>query len=221
MGTAMIDNIAAYEAAKARNIRNNRRIGAERRWLDANPDAARVKDFLLEQGAFEPSVTIDAEGHSHWTMHPTRRASLGQFFSKMQASLIEWGALSDAQTAAVVQMIDTAEQRVAEREAAKEAKRASAQHVGTVGERRDFDLTVTFRTSFETRFGHTIVYVCEDADKNVIVYKGSAYLTPAVSNGAGHHYAERGDRIVLTATIKEHTQRDGVAQTIIARPKQK
>jgi hypothetical protein len=219
MEIEMIDNIARWEAGKQRNIRNNRRIGAARRWFANNADAQRVNDFLLAEGDYAPAPTVDADGHTRWAMHPIRRASLGEFFSNMQSQLNEWGALTDAQTAAVVRMIDKAGERIAEREATKEAKRASAQHVGTVGERREFDLVVKFRTSFETQFGCTQVYVCEDADGNVIVYKGSSYLTP-VTCGAGQHYAEKGDRITLKATIKEHTVRDGIAQTIISRPKQ-
>jgi len=208
-------NAARYEAARAARIKENRRIGNARRWFAGNADAQRVHDFLMEEGDFAPTYAVDAEGDGHWNMHPHRKAALGEFFGKMYDSLIEWGSLSDAQTAAVARMIDKAAERIAEREAAKQEKRDTAKHIGVVGERRDFDLTVVFTTGYETQFGFTVVFIMEDVEQNVVVYKGSSSLR------AGEQVAVKGDRVTLKATIKDHTTRDGVAQTIIARPKQK
>ena len=62
----------------------------------------------------------------------------------------------------------------------------------------------------------TWVFVTEDSDGNVVVYKGSGHLYNADGQGA-----TKGDKVAVKATIKEHGERDGVKQTIIARPKQK
>jgi hypothetical protein len=86
------------------------------------------------------------------------------------------------------------------------ADRAISKHVGTVGERREFALTVNKVFSFESQYGRTFINICKDADGNVIVYKGS--------NGF-----EEGDALTLKATVKAHDEREGVKQTLIARPK--
>ena len=81
--------------------------------------------------------------------------------------------------------------------------------VGVIDDDYRFDLTIKFVTSFETQFGTTFVNICEDADANVVVYKGSNLL------------GGKGEKVQVKATIKAHDYRDGVAQTIISRPKAK
>ena len=66
--------------------------------------------------------------------------------------------------------------------------------------------TITFVTGFDTQFGYTTVTGLRDDDGNMIVQKG-------VSIG------DKGDRLTVTATVKEHGERNGVKQTIISRPK--
>jgi len=214
----MIENEARYEAAKARNIRNNRRIGNRKRWEQESGEdvVRRCMDFLGETGEFARIDVVDDEGYiSSSKPHPLVKASYGPFYAKMGASLNEWGRLSPGQERAVLGMIEKAQSRIEERAAAKEAKAASAQHVGTVGERRDFDLTLKFKTTYETQFGLTKVYVLEDDAGNTLVYKGSSYLTAPDGEAA-----EVGTRIKFKATIKEHGVRDGIKQTILNRPKQ-
>jgi hypothetical protein len=130
-------------------------------------------------------------------------------------SLVEWGSLTDGQTAAVVKMIDRAAERIAKREELKQVQRDGSQHVGVEGERRDFDLQVTFVTGFETQFGWSNVVGMVDANGNVHVYKGSSSLR----NVDGGDVA-KGDRVLVKATVT-HSERDGVRQTILKRPKQK
>jgi hypothetical protein len=60
--------------------------------------------------------------------------------------------------------------------------------------------------SFEGVYGVSHINICRDEAGNVIVYKGS-------------HGLEKGWRYVIKATVKAHDEREGVKQTIIARPK--
>ena len=60
--------------------------------------------------------------------------------------------------------------------------------------------------AFESQFGYTYINICKDADGNVVVYKGSNRF-------------EEGETVRVKATVKSHEERDGVAQTLIARPK--
>ncbi len=202
-----VEKADAYIAGAHARIAANRAKGARARWIKESPTAQRCIDFLFEDGEFAPIESTDAEGYLTRRTHPLVKASVGEFFGKMYTSLCDWGRLTPGQEAAVLKMIDKGMERLAQREATIEAKRQSAQHVGTVGERIDFDLVIKFTTEFETQFGMTYVHVMEDADANVVVYKGSKVL------------GQKGDAVKFKATIKTHDYRDGIAQTIVTRPK--
>lgn len=100
-----------------------------------------------------------------------------------------------------------------ERRAAIAAQKAAdaevSQHVGTVGERRDWELIVRHVLRFETDFGWMYIHLMVDNAGNVVVGKFSKAL-------AG---ADEGKRIRIKATVKSHGEREGVKQTVVNRPK--
>lgn len=198
-----IENEAAYEAAIARNIAENRRKTGERKFRAAFEDADAIIDFV------ESRVSDEQVSHYARTGHGKEGAS---FIDACWVGLKTFGGLTEKQGLAVRNILA----KNAERKAQYRAEALTKVHVGTVGERRDFDLTVRFVTYFETQWGTTWVFVMEDAEGNVVVYKGSSWLYNEQKN-----QADKGDKITLKATVKEHGERDGVKQTIIARPKQK
>lgn len=211
-----VENEQAYIRATEARIAINARKGRRTRWFVSNPDAQRCEDFLLCTGEFERIYITEGKFAGGFRTNPVVEASLGNFRQSMEDALHEYGALTDKQTAAVIAMIKRAEERLAQREERKQAERDSSKHVGVEGERRMFDLTVTFTTGFETQFGWTNVIGMTDADGNAFVYKGSSTL----KNVGGSYELARGDRVVVTATIA-HGERDGVKQTLLKRPKQK
>ena len=71
---------------------------------------------------------------------------------------------------------------------------------GTLTLKNGMEVTIKYDEETDT---HTTV----DADGNVVVYKGSTTV------------GEKGETVTLKATIKDHGEREGVNQTIIARPK--
>lgn len=203
-----IENPGQYIAAAHARIAANRIKGARAKWLAESATAQRCIDFLCEDGEFAATEIRDEAGYiTKRILHPIVQASVGEFYGSLYESLRDWGRLTPGQEAACLRLIDRALERRAQRDALIEAKRQTAQHIGTVGERRDFDLVIKFTTEFETQFGYTFVHVCEDAAGNVVVYKGSNQL------------GQKGDAIKVKATIKAHDYRDGIAQTIINRPK--
>lgn len=186
-----IENEAAYEAAKWANIKANRAKGARAKWLAAHADAEELNDWL-----FNPH-------------HPLAFYANGEFLGSIRKALNEWGGLTDGQHAAVAKSYARAQELLASRDAKRAvqlAADAQTSHVGTVGERRDFTLTAERVHSFDGQFGTTYITIFRDGDNNVIVYKGSVAF-------------ERGEKVTGKATIKAHEVRDGVPQTIIARPK--
>ena len=229
---AYIENEARYEAAIRRRIQANRAKTGRAKWLAAHDDAQTIHDWLFACGEFAPQDQVDprcslweetgeidhcysnADGTDYRCKckvvhHPLTAYARGEFLGKLRAAITEWGGLTDGQHAAAAKSVARAQELLAgrdERRAAQLAADAQTSHVGTVGERRDFTLTAERVHSFDGQFGTTYITIFRDADNNVVVYKGSVEF-------------ERGEKVTGKATVKAHDVRDGVPQTIIARPK--
>ena len=222
-----IENEAAYEAAKFARIRANRAKTGRAKWLAAHEDAQTLHDWLFAEGEFASRNVLGArccqytDGYIEHeedrngrcgckiAHHPLTYYNSGDFLNKMRGTIQEWGGLTDGQHAAVAKSYAKAQERLAGREEIRAAQKAvdeTTNHVGNVGERRDFDLTAERVHSFDGQFGTTYITIFRDADNNVIVYKGNLAFG-------------RGEKVRGKATIKAHDRRDGVPQTIIARPK--
>lgn len=197
-----IENEARYEAAIQRNIRNNARKTRSAKWL-ATPEGARANAFLFELDEFEPTYREDGRFEA---THPVVKSCLGDFWTKMRDSVAEWGSLTDGQTKAVLAMIARGEARVAERAKARAEEADKSGWIGTVGERRDFSLVIRTVIEMEGQYGYSYLHVMHDDARNVVIYKGTKEL------------GERGMRVVVKATVKDHDIRDGVKQTKISRP---
>ena len=118
--------------------------------------------------------------------------------------LVKYGSISEKQTSFIATLLNKIAGR-ADIDAQRAVDKAASQHVGTVGERREFRLIVKAVPSFDTQFGMMFVHICRDEAGNTVVYKGKSL-------------AAKGDTIVVKATIKAHGERDGEKQTVIARP---
>jgi hypothetical protein len=224
---AYIENEARYEAAIRRRIQANRAKTGRAKWLAAHEDAQTLHDWLFNEGEFigveqlGPRCCRYADGtYEHEdnkygvcgckiVSHPLSFYARGSFLDNIRKAIDEWGGLTDGQHAAVAKSFAAAKDKLAGREVARaEANAADAKtnHVGTVGERRDFDLTAERTHRFESQFGTVYITIFRDADNNIVVYKGN------VAFG-------RGEKVRGKATVKAHDLRDGVPQTIVARPK--
>lgn len=90
----------------------------------------------------------------------------------------------------------------AEREAAK-----ASQFVGNIGERITIKTeTAKLMTSWETQFGTTYLYRFTDELGNVYIWFASRTIDVQ-------------DNMILKGTVKDHSERDGVKQTVITRCK--
>lgn len=95
--------------------------------------------------------------------------------------------------------------RRADREAERAAQAATSDYVGNIGERLTFQIAeMTLVTSWENDFGRTYLYKFLDTNGNVLVWFASKTIDDATA---------------IKATVKDHTERDGVKQTIITRCK--
>jgi hypothetical protein len=200
-----VENDGAYINHAVARIATNWVKGNRTRWFAAHADAQRLQDWLNSDGEF--SCTWDERGNAR--PHPLAIRGNGGFtdlLRKLSVDLHECGGLSDKQTEIVRNALARQATFVAERKAKFAAQDASSQHIGTVGKREVFTLTIQWVKYFEGAFGATYIHGLKDAAGNVVIYKGSKCL------------GEKGATLTVKATVKEHGERDGVKQTIISRP---
>jgi hypothetical protein len=91
-------------------------------------------------------------------------------------------------------------------EVAKRQQNVTSAHFGAVGDRVEIQGIIERVISMDTHFGIKFINIIRCNTGNVVVHRGS-YL------------ADKDESIHIKATIIEHSERDGVKQTIIQRPK--
>ena len=184
-----IENMAAWKAARKRNIIAN----ARKTWTANTARANEIVD------AIDSGRLYDGYGN----------VSYGEgFMGSMARALDNFGKLTPKQSEAVLKGIDSRAAKRAEWASEKAALDAKRAFVGTVGQKVTMTLTVVHIIVLDGMYGSTYIHICEDADQNVVIYKGNSHAFPC-----------KGETATVTATIKEHGVRDGVKQTVIQRPK--
>jgi hypothetical protein len=221
-----IENPGAYERAIEARIKANAAKTRRANWFAAHPDAERLNAWLNRYGEFKGRYACGnvwatggccdnsdrclAIGEKE---HPLVRGmfagDFGGVLLQMRDAIMEWGGLTDKQTDLVRRALARAEERHAKAQQRREERLATdrnSQHIGTIGARLELTLRCEKVFSFEGFYGTTYINLCRDEANNVVVYKGSNAF-------------QEGDTFRVKATIKAHEERDGVAQTLIARPK--
>jgi hypothetical protein len=183
--TKVIEHQQAYDRAVKRNILNN----ATKTWRETTERSGEI-EFALNAGRTDEYNYADG------------------FMGSMAKAFDTYGKLTPNQSAAILKGIDARAARKAEWAAQNAAQAAQKVHVGTVGEKLVMTITTVHIVLIETAYGTIGLYICEDGNKNTIIYKGNAKGFP-----------NKGESAMVIATIKEHAVRDGVKQTIIQRPK--
>lgn len=189
-GHVFIDNPVAYERATKARIIANANTTFRRTYLDY----AEIESFL-------------ADGREYNDFGDFKCYKDG-FVGSLASAYDNFGKLSEKQVLAVRKSIEQRKARKAEWADQKALLDAKREHIGTVGEKVTLTLTCVHIITLESAYGTTFINICEDADKNTIIYKGNAIGFP-----------NKGETATIKATIKEHGVRNGVKQTVIQRPK--
>ena len=116
-------------------------------------------------------------------------------------------------TAGIAGSMIVAYQRAVSRErerAAKAARPKANVHVGEVGKRMTFEVTLDFVTGYDTAYGYTTVLKFRDAAGACIVWKAS-------NTDLGR--ADVGKGFKVTGTVKKHDEYKGEKQTMVTRCK--
>jgi hypothetical protein len=185
---ANVDNIEAWEAGRLRNILYN----ARKTWRLSTPRHLEILD-AVEVGRDYDNGRVSYRDN---------------FMGSMAYALDKFGKLTPKQSEAVLKGIDARAAKRAEWASEKAAVDAKREHIGTVGEKSTITLTVKHIVTLEGVYGISYLHICEDADNNIIIYKGNASGFPRT-----------GETATVVATIKDHGVREGVKQTVIQRPK--
>lgn len=189
-GHVFIDNPEAYaRATKARIIAN-----ANTTFMRTYSDYAEIESFLASGREYDDYGNF--------------KSYKDGFVGSLASAYDNYGKLSEKQVLAVRKCIEANKARKAEWADQKALLDAKREHVGTVGEKITLTLTCVHVIELDSAFGTVFINICEDADKNTIIYKGNAIGFP-----------NKGETATVKATIKEHGVRNGVKQTVIQRPK--
>lgn len=196
---AHIENEAAYNDAVARRIRENARKGRGARWLAEDATRQEVVNFA----------------HA-------RMETGNNFYGKLWDAYNEWYSFTDKQEA----MIRADMAKAAGFKAERRAIDSNSKHVSEVGKREVFTLTIQTISRIETDFGTMHIYKMTDAAGNIFIYKGASlgmdveYVPEDWTTARiDRRNFIKGNTLTGKATVKAHNDRDGIAQTIISRPK--
>jgi len=197
----VIEFPARYEAARKAYILAN----ANKTFFATYPDHEEVLNFIAPGRIYQDSQCVGYNDN---------------FLGSLASAFDKYGKLTEGQVNAVRKCIIARAERIALRKSEwadkNAALNAERKHLGAVGDKVTLTLTIAHIVVLEGVYGSTYIYIMEDADQNVVVYKGNSSVVGWTQEGT---VRAKGDTLTIAATIKEHGVREGVKQTVIQRPK--
>jgi hypothetical protein len=203
----------------AKNAKKNA-IRAERLSVVAKARRTQFEKNLKEFEIVEPEIsaylTEAVRINNSWgEMTVSEREGLADrndiaFCCSLHSQIGRFGKLSDKQLTAIRNIV-TAPKKV----------EIPSNHVGEVGGKIALEVTLKFYKHFESQFGTYSIVSMSDEQGNEIVYKGSTieFLSIETRHEDGsiarQGYMEPGEKVKLTAKVKEHTFYQGKKQTVI------
>lgn len=132
----------------------------------------------------------------------------------------KYGKLTEGQMVCVERAIAKRACLKEERQKEYDSKKALSNFIGEIKEKITIEVTVDAVTSYDrpqyhyNDRGYTMVYLMSDANGNRVVYKSTT--SHACLNDK---QLEKGYKVKVTATVKEHKEYNNEKQTLITRPK--
>lgn len=209
--------IAAALRSEKNSAERKARFAAIKAKETANLEAFEIaypEEFVFLKAAadhhqkFFEIVMVDINNH---TYESDKLAKPNHFLSSLYHKIAKWGNLSENQMNAVRRLI-------------ADSKKKPSEHVGIVGKRKEFELTILHKISYENDWGGGTIFIMSDAEGNKVIYKGSGYIEkivpPDEKNPYEHYtYAQVGDKVKIVGGVKAHSEYKGEKQTIIQRVK--
>lgn len=182
-----VQNESAYNAAIRINILRNAR-----------------KTWMATYGQDAETIMHDANNRRHFD-GPLEDEVVQKLplLDKLAYSLAIYGKLTEKQTALYIKVLADHKVRQAQWDSEREARKATKQWIGEVGQKKvSFDVTVLYYSCEWVAMGHCgnvrrQFIIMQDSEGNGVQYSGGSL--PEV---------QKGDRLTFTATIKDHIQND-------------
>ena len=174
-----------------------------------DPTGRRMREAKVEITDEDKATAAAAEQWAENLSDAEVDRETGDYLHNIRA-LARTGLVKD-RTAGIAASIITAYQRAVARERERARRAALPQvdaHVGTVGKRETFAVTLDFVTGYETAYGYTTVCKFRTAEGACVVWKATS--TDLARGDVGKVYA-------LTGTVKKHDEYKGAKQTIVTR----
>lgn len=188
---------------KARELDGLRMATADAAWSHgAFPSKDLPKSALLEPNAQDIELATRALEHARETLGAAHPMTLGDYEHNLRA-VIMGENVSQRLAGIAASVVPWYTRKVGEER--ERAARKASEHVGALGERATWKVSLTRVHSFETAFGTLHLHRFMDADGNVLVWK------------TGTSQLEEGKEYFLTGTVKEHGDYKGSKQTVLSR----
>jgi len=174
-----------------------------------------VKNYILANARKSFRVNVPRAGEIEaFLMDEVNKVNRFELWAKFyEALFIRYGKLTDKQVACVLNAIDKREAKKVEWAAKVAAENAKSGYVGKVGEKIKLTLKLVNIVEISVhRFsyydsGVSYINIFKDDVGNVFIYRGKSNV------------GDKGDVVVLTASIKEQSEYKGCKQNVIQRPK--
>lgn len=174
-----------------------------------------IKEELKAQGAKWDSTAR----HWHMPTKPENRESLEfgveEIYEANYAGVYEWNSWKRVDWSEPEEVEAFYITKIEKAEKALKAKESTSQHVGEVGEKLDIIVTYTHTASWENEYGGwlnhasvTNLHSFKDVQGNVYVWKTGLYIE-----------ADYGTKVHLRGSVKEHSEYNGIKQTVLTRCK--
>lgn len=109
------------------------------------------------------------------------------------------------------ELLAAAEKAKADQEA---RDKAASQHLYAIGQRKEFELIFSHQAVMPGAYGNFYIQTFRTAEGAMVVYKGGTPIW-------GDRKPVSGDRFLVKATVKAHSEYQGIKQTVISRAKEK
>lgn len=190
--------IDRFLEVRAEHTRARRQAGATKR---RESRQARIEAERAQRAAERLEATQAwRDANSALVARLDAYTGANEFLRSAKQNIAQWGSLSARQVEAVESCFAVLER--------KEFARANSKHIGAVGDKVTLTLTIEHIIAIEGFYGTTYITIAHDEQGNAITYKG-----------AGRTIGRKGETLRIKASVKDHTEYNGIKQTVIQRPK--
>ena len=213
-----------FEKKKAEAMAHAAEKNAE--FFEKNGFNAEGKTYFVLGNTYEIKEELKAQGakwdgcskHWHMATKPEGRnfleVSVDEMYDADYAGIYYWNSWVRTDWSDEESVNKSYEHKIQVAEDALKAHQSTSKHVGQVGDKVSIEVTYKHTASWENGYGGywntgvTNLHTFQDAQGNIFTWKTDKFIE-----------ADYGTKVVISGTIKEHSEYKGIAQTALTRCK--